>query len=275
MEYLSLLYLVFHLALLIVFNVAGWKWLKPGQTAFVLSLNRPSDIRYVRGPWVHIWWPFQRLVIYSSFWVTLEIGPRTLSVGREELIDLTINTCRVIARVFDAEKAFLEAPDHDPESALIQFAVQTMTRYLSGKDLKTILADEGIAAMNDHVLQQLQEKGGEWGVRVKEFYALDVDTPEAIAKATSRKLEADAAAYETEVKSKAEVNSFRREREAQGLDWRLNQILDTARAMAENGAFRVMGDAATGLLDALLGDDQRIVTPPPRRKESKKLLTSY
>jgi len=228
----------------------SWRKPKYREHAVIITLNNPKNKRVIKDtPLVHIWWPFQQCRIYSTLPYITE--PISVRLPTKDL-EIAVNGFQFEIQIFGADLAW-DAPKHDPEEAAYRIALN----FLTGVTAKYVIdeipsrIEEICNLTRDHLDEQIRK----WGATINRVYLNDIDWPQAYLDAQASRKETDAAAYDIEKRSVAEVDAYNREKTAQGPDYMRKQALD---AQIETARAAATGKAAVILNIGGSGDDDEV-----------------
>lgn len=203
--------------MLVLFNWKGKAWtrLGDGDIGLLIQLNQRTSVTYTKTPIVHVWYPFQKVKIYTLFPDRIDLPAVSLATGGEHPSTITINNPGFKMRVVDPEFAYWETPGHDPEAQLRAVVVASMTEFTAQTDLNTFTAQGGVILMKERVTVALQQQAAKYGAEVSEFWANDIDLPSSLVEATDIRVQADAEVYRKRVLTDIEIDAFLRQKAAQ------------------------------------------------------------
>ena len=153
------------------------------ERAVVLRLGR---FHKVAGPGLFI-----RLPFIDSVAEKIDIRIRVSDFSAQETLTLDSVTVTVDAlcfwHIWDPEKALLEVENY--EEAVILSAKTALRKAVSGHDLSVFLADGEL--VEDRIRGDVDKKTTDWGISVHHIEVTDVQVPEALQDALSRKAQAE------------------------------------------------------------------------------------
>lgn len=190
---------------------------EPQSKIMLLVLNNEktakdlSDLRLVVGTFL------QQVIYYPGHVKNIEIRHVRLPVnGQKGKYNVTFNHIQAPSQIFSASRAFFNAVERKPFTALSVLILAKMSEFLLSPEGGRIFEIEGTEGMVKRLLHDINERAKNWGVRANDLDLGDVDMPEFEEKAAAQIAIAQ-----------AEATAFKIERDAQGPLYAYKELLDT------------------------------------------------
>jgi regulator of protease activity HflC (stomatin/prohibitin superfamily) len=213
----------------------NWTLIEPNEKGFVMLFGR---VTHLRGPGPVHTWPWEEIVVrpISQIKGTLVIKLTTGGSDADEFvlkIPFVYHIVDVVKSVFayrgDINKGLEDFVQASFQEALLKVGGHAI---LDGK-----LQDVVMAALVD-----VKTIADSWGLLIDSLKISDVNLSDSLKKRINLIREAEGRAGAVRIESAAEIEAYKKERVAQGSDYRFHQALDAVQQMAASGAFRFVGD---------------------------------